>query len=205
VARPGPGGPHVGRSSGIPGEGGRAVRLRSDGRGTETVEGAQPFLAPQIRDGWLAFQLSLGGAWKGSVDRRTGQIVDGRCHGRPRPALDSGAPQPSSPADIAQHLKGKAKPDLQTLESIARRLPAARRPAARRRPERSRARSGRSGRGPGRSGSSISTSSREGRPIDGARVFFRIRQGNLIQLGSENLPSPGSGGPHRDAHAVPRP
>src|SRR5262249_25579005 len=33
---------------------------------------------------------------------------------------------------------------------------------------------------------------RDGLPIEGARVVFRVNNGNLIQFGTENLPSPGA-------------
>ena len=33
---------------------------------------------------------------------------------------------------------------------------------------------------------------REGLPIEGARVVFRVNNGNLIQYGTENLPAPGA-------------
>ena len=36
---------------------------------------------------------------------------------------------------------------------------------------------------------------RGGRPIEGARVFFRVNNGNLIQWGSENLPPPNAKAP----------
>ena len=36
---------------------------------------------------------------------------------------------------------------------------------------------------------------REGLPIEGARVVFRVNNGNLIQFGTENLPAPGAAVP----------
>jgi PKD repeat protein len=162
---------------------------------TETVEGAQPFLAPQIRDGWLAFQLSLGGAWKGSVDRRTGQIVDAvATEGLGLPWIP-GRGNSLLPADIAQHLKGKAKPDLLTLESIARAFLPRVAPLLGVAPSALVLAPGRSGPRAGQVWLVDFNVFVGGRPIDGARVFFRIHQGNLIQLGSENLPSPGSAVP----------
>jgi PKD repeat protein len=156
---------------------------------TDTVEEAQGLLSPEIRDGWVAFRLGLTGEWKGFVDRRTGRIDYAEGAGIP---WLPGRGNSLTSADIAQHLRGRAKADLPALEGIARAfLPRVAHLLG--------IDSATLVLNPGRSGQPADPVwfvdfdvVRAGLPIDGARVVFRVNHGNLIQLGSENLPAAGA-------------
>lgn len=158
----------------------------------EPLDDVQVLLTPEVRDGWVAFRLGLNGEWKSFVDRRSGRIDYAEGAGIP---WIPGRGNSLSQADIAQHLKGRAKPDLATLESLSRAfLPRVAKLL---------------GVNPatlvldlGRSGQPAThvwfvdfNVVLKGLPIDGARVVFRVNHGNLIQMGSENLPPPGTAAP----------
>jgi trimeric autotransporter adhesin len=158
----------------------------------EPLDTTRSLVAPAVQNAWAAFLMNANPDWQSLVDHRTGQIalaeggniawVPGRGN-----ALTSGS--------IARFLGGRTKLDTTVLDSIARGyLP------------RVSALLGVDSRtlvlSQGRSGSPAShlwfvdyDVVREGMPIEGARVLFRVNNGNLIQWGSENLPSPGAAVP----------
>jgi trimeric autotransporter adhesin len=156
----------------------------------EPVEDAESELEPGVRNGW--HELRGNRAWKGQVDRRNGRIDFAEGDGIPWvPGRGNSLKQD----DIANHLNGKKKPDLSTLESISRsflprvahllgvdvkslKLDA------------------------GRSGSPADylwyvdyNVELDGIAVDGARVVFRVNHGNLIQFGTENVPAPNAKAP----------
>ncbi|HWM91110.1 MAG TPA: fibronectin type III domain-containing protein [Thermoanaerobaculia bacterium] len=157
----------------------------------EQVEDAQSLLEPTVRDGWHAFR-GANGDWKAQVDKRHGRVDFAEGAGVPWvPGRGNGL----KAEDIAGHLKGKKKADLSTLESISGSfLPKVAHLL-------------------GVDVKSLKLDKdRSGNPsdylwyldynveidglaVEGARVVFRINHGNLIQFGSENLPSPKASAP----------
>ncbi len=156
-------------------------RLRPSPSGA-TFDSAASELEPGVRAGWDGFLHGAGGPWKGYVDRRTGRIDV---------AEGSGIPWiPGAGNSLAD--AGGEKVDLPRLEAIARAfLPRASRmlgidPATLKL-------------SPGRSGQMAEhlwlvdfDVKLDGLAVEGARVVFRVNNGNLVQFGTENLPSPGA-------------
>ncbi|HEV2845954.1 MAG TPA: fibronectin type III domain-containing protein, partial [Thermoanaerobaculia bacterium] len=151
----------------------------------DPLEDVQSSLEPEVRDGWAAFKLGASDKWKAHVDRRTGRVESAEGDGIPWiPGRGNGL----NKADIASQLGGKARPDLSTVESVARGFL----------PRVSRllgvdARSlvlnqGRSGQPAEHVWFVDYDVTLNGLAVEGARVVFRVNNGNLIQFGSENLP-----------------
>jgi trimeric autotransporter adhesin len=147
----------------------------------DPVDDVQSSLEPEVRDGWAAFRLGASDKWKAHVDRRTGRIENAEGDGIPWvPGRGNGLDK--------SVLGGKARPDLSTLDTIARGFL----------PRVSRllgvdARSlllnqGRSGQPADHVWFVDYDVTLDGLAVEGARVVFRVNNGNLIQFGSENLP-----------------
>ena len=135
------------------------------------------------------------GEWQAVVDRRSGSVH-----------IAEGAGVPWIPGygndlqlnDISGHLRGRSKIDLETMESIARSFISDVEPLL-----------GSSGRvlHLNREASGLYSDyfwlvefdvyTHGGLKIEGARLFFRVNNGNLIQYGSEQLPPPGTVIPQR--------
>jgi fibronectin type 3 domain-containing protein len=155
------------------------------------LEDYQGAVSGPVLNGWAAFRLSSDVEWRASIDRRTGMISFGEGGGI---GWIPGRGNTLTAADVAPYTGGKAL-DLAALEKIARAfLPRV---------------SGLLGIDPGalllnraRSGSPAShvwfvdfDVVADGLPIEGARVIFRVNNGNLVQFGSEYLPVPGTAVP----------
>ncbi|HEX6898646.1 MAG TPA: fibronectin type III domain-containing protein [Thermoanaerobaculia bacterium] len=147
----------------------------------DPVDDVQSSLEPEVRDGWAAFRLGASDKWKAHIDRRTGRIDSAEGDGIPWvPGRGNGLDK--------SVLGGKARPDLSTLDTIARGFL----------PRVSRllgvdARSlalnqGRSGQPADHVWFVDYDVTLDGLVVEGARVVFRVNNGNLIQFGSENLP-----------------
>ncbi|HEV7517607.1 MAG TPA: hypothetical protein VGR07_15005, partial [Thermoanaerobaculia bacterium] len=156
----------------------------------EPLENVQSAVAQATQSAWSTFRLSAPVEWRAVVDKRHGQIalaeggniawIPGKGNGL---SLDN----------LGNFLKpGAKKLDLAAMEQIARNyLPKV---------------AGLLGVDPkslvlnvGRSGQPAShvwfvdfDVVQAGQPIEGARVVFRVNNGNLVQFGTENLPAPGS-------------
>jgi hypothetical protein len=148
--------------------------------------------AKSIQDGWEAFRLGAGpeAKWQASVDERTGLI-----------SFAEGGNLPWIPGhgnrmtlqDLAGDRKRKIdRVDLDVLDSVARSfLPRVTEMIGVDPAELALSR-GRSGQPAGYLWFVDYDVVRDGLPVEGARVLFRVNNGNLIQFGSENLPSPGA-------------
>jgi hypothetical protein len=151
----------------------------------EDVEDLRSVVAADVQGGWDAFRLDARGEWKASVDKRSGRVDFVEGAGVP---WIPGRGNHLTSADIAGHLRGASRVDLATLESVAggflpkvaRLLGVDPRTLVLNRE---------------RSGPFSDylwyveyDVTRGGLPIDGARVVFRVNNGNLIQFGTENLP-----------------
>ncbi len=143
-------------------------------------------LAPEVADSWHGFRLDAGGQWKAYIDRRSGRLEIAEGSGLP---WIPGSGNQLRLADIASQLQGRQQPDLAALERTARRFAA--------RIEKLLGVSNSTlTLHPGRSGQVADylwyidfDVSREGMLIEGARVVFTVNHGNLVQFGTERLPS----------------
>jgi hypothetical protein len=134
-------------------------------------------VAPEVQDAWK--RLTADQRWQGYVDQRNGRIE-----------AAEGAGLPWLPGRGNQlDAKGR-KADLATLERIARDFLETAAPALGVDPAAltlDRASSGH----PADYLWNVDFDVRRGElPIDGARVVFRVNNGNLVQFGTENLPAP---------------
>jgi hypothetical protein len=152
-------------------------RLRPS-QALQPLEDVQSLLPAEVGSSWQSFLLDNGGTWQGYVDARNGRIVS---------LEGSGIPWvPGRGNGLAQ---GNARPDLTTLESAARAfLPRVAHllgidPAS------LVLNQGRSGQPADPVWFVDFDVVRDGLTVEDARVVFRVNNGNLIQFGSENLPS----------------
>jgi hypothetical protein len=158
----------------------------------ESLDDLRGSVSSATQNGWAAFRLNTPVEWRAAVDRRTGQIAIAEGGGI---AWIPGRGNSLTSADIAASLHGQSKVDLPAMETIARGfLPQV---------------AGILGVDPaslvlnkGRSGQPAShvwfvdfDVVRDGLVVEGARVVFRVNNGNLVQLGSERLPPPGKAVP----------
>ncbi|MFL6195369.1 MAG: fibronectin type III domain-containing protein [Thermoanaerobaculia bacterium] len=152
----------------------------------EPLEDAQSSMDAEVRDGWAAFRLGASDKWKATVDRRTGQVELAEGDGIPWvPGRGNKLLRSEVPG-----LKAKQSPDLTTLDTIARGfLPRVARILGVS-PNSLVLNQGRSGQPADHVYFVDYDVTSGGIPIDGARVVFRVNNGNLIQFGSEGLPSP---------------
>jgi len=158
----------------------------------EPLADLQGLVPAEVSEGWASFQLDAGGTWQAWVDRRTGRLELAEGSGIP---WVPGAGNQLTLGDVEPYLADAGEPDLATLEAIARDLLPEVAPLL--------------GVDPG--GLRLAES-RSGRvadylwyvdfdlfagelPVEGARVVFRVNNGNLVQFGGENLPVPGAAAP----------
>jgi trimeric autotransporter adhesin len=151
----------------------------------EPFDDAEPTLEPGVREGWAKFKLDAPGEWKAHVDKRNGRIDFAEGAGIPWvPGRGNGL----NHADIAQHLGDRKKPDLPTMERIARGFLPRVAHLLGVTPNNLVLNQGRSGQPAEHIWFVDYDVTLDGIAIDGARVVFRINNGNLIQLGTENVP-----------------
>jgi hypothetical protein len=157
----------------------------------EMAEEVESALAPGVRTSWDELRR-IAGSWKAQVDQRTG-LVD-FAEGAGIPWIPGRGNQLTN-EEILDHLAGRRKPDLATLESISRAfLPRVARLLGVD-PRSLRLDHGRSGHPADHLWWVDYNVERDGLVIEGARVVFRVNNGNLIQFGTENLPSPDTRAP----------
>jgi hypothetical protein len=137
---------------------------------TEPLERARTGLAAEVVSGWTAFQASAPG-WRAFVDRRTGRV---------EVAEGGGLAWISDTADLTG-LEKRARAFLPRIAALLGIEPAS-----------LVLHPGRSGRLADHLWTVDFDVVRDGLPVEGARVVFRINHGNLVQIGTENLPAPGT-------------
>ena len=158
----------------------------------ESFDDVESTLPPGLRNGWAAFRLGANADWRSGVDKRNGQIsiAEGGLV-----AWVPGRGNSLTNDDIANALGGRKQPDLAVMDTIARGyLP---RVAALLgvNPSTLVLDRGRSGQPADHVWFVDYNVVRDGLTVEGARVVFRVNNGNLIQFGSENLPSQGAAVP----------
>jgi len=147
----------------------------------EPLEDAQANLAPEVSNTWANFRISASGEWKALVDKRSGRLEI---------AEGSGIPWIPGPGNSLTAAAGAGKPDLATLETIARSFLPRVSGLLGINPNSLVINKARSGQPAGHFWNVDFDVVLGGLPVEGARVVFRVSNGNLIQFGTENLPSP---------------
>jgi len=145
-------------------------------------------IASTVANAWAAFRSAASAqafssdasSWVGYVSRRTGRLEYAEGAGLPWAA--------GAGNRLASAATGKV--DLATLEQTARAFVAENSELLGVSAERLSLSPGRSGRLAAHVWAVDFDVLSDGQRIEGARVFFRINNGNLIQFGSENLPAP---------------
>src|SRR6185295_11438028 len=143
----------------------------------EELEGVRSRLGPTVDAAWQAFRQEHG-IWTAYVDARSGRIES---------AEGEGIPWIPGAGNRLAASAGR-KVDLQMLEGIARRFVDERSSLLGLDSKTLVLSSGRSGEMADYLWYVDFDVARAGIPIEGARVVFRVNNGNLIQFGLENLP-----------------
>ncbi len=171
-----------------------SLQFRSDrlqpGEAVEPLDDVQSAVAQATQSAWSTFRLSAPVEWRATVDKRHGMVsfAEGG-----NIAWIPGKGNSLTIESLGPVLKpGSKKVDLAAMESIARTFL----------PKVSGmlgvdAKSlvlnlGRSGQPAGHVWFVDFDVVQGGMKVEGARVVFRVNNGNLIQFGTENLPAPGS-------------
>jgi len=159
----------------------------------EAIENVQGEVGPATQNAWTSFRLNAPVEWKAAVDRRTGMVAAAEGGGV---AWLPGRGNSLTRRDISAFLApGSTAVDLAAVERIARGyLPSVAGLMG--------VDAGSLALNPGRSGQPAGhvwfvdfDIVKEGMVVEGARVVFRVNNGNLIQFGSENVPVAGAAVP----------
>ncbi|MBW8874261.1 MAG: hypothetical protein JF614_04805 [Acidobacteria bacterium] len=155
----------------------------------EPLDNVQSLVSSNLQNGWAAFLLGANPTWKATVDHRSGLIAFAEGGNI---AWVPGRGNSLTNSNIASFLGGRAKPDVSVVDAIARNYLPRVTPLLGIDPTTLVLNPGRSGQPAGHVWFVDYDVVREGLPIENARVVFRVNNGNLIQFGTENVPSPGA-------------
>jgi hypothetical protein len=155
----------------------------------EPLENVQSLVGPTLQNGWAAFLMGANPNWQAAVDGRTGQVA--LAEGG-NVAWVPGRGNSLGNKDLANVLGGRGKPDLTVIDSIARNFMPRVTLLLGIDPKTLVLSQGRSGQPASHLWFADYDIVREGMPVEGARVVFRVNNGNLIQFGTENLPYRGA-------------
>ncbi len=153
----------------------------------DPLEQVAALVPADLRDGWARFAAATGGTWQAYVDRRTGRLEVAEGSGIPWIPGDGNT---LTLAQISPSLPS-GKVDLAALEGIARAFLPKVAPLLGVDSAVLVLSQGRSGKTSDALWLVDFDVLRDGRPIEGARVVFRVNNGNLVQFGSEGLPAAG--------------
>jgi hypothetical protein len=154
----------------------------------ESIDDVRKIAGASVISAWDSFRVDHG-EWTAVIDKRTGALEIAEGQGIP---FIPGHGNQLRVADISAHLGGKRAVDLATLESITRAFLPRVVSLLGVDPKMLKLNAGRSGHPAEHLWNIDFDIERDGVAIDGARVVFRVNNGNLIQFGSENLPSAGT-------------
>ncbi len=149
------------------------------------LSSVQSQVESDVANGWVAFQLGQSGSWQGYVDPRNGRLTFAEGSGIP---WIPGRGNKLTQNDISGFLNGATKPNLITMDAIARDfLP---RVTSLMGLEGYQLRINKSASGQPSDYLWFVEYEvlKDGKKIDNARVIFRVNHGNLIQFGTEFLP-----------------
>jgi hypothetical protein len=158
---------------------------------SEPLDDLRAVTDKSVQNGWEAFRIGVGPAaeWNATIDKRTGLV--GFAEGG-NVAWIPGHGNRMTSQDLAGFLKAKPRVDLEVMDAIARDFMPRVKSLLGIDPAELVLNHGRSGQPAGHLWFVDYDVVREGLPVEGARVVFRVNNGNLIQLGTENLPVPGA-------------
>jgi hypothetical protein len=155
----------------------------------EPLDTAQSLVAPTLQNGWAAFVIGANPSWKATVDHRSGLIAFAEGGNI---AWVPGRGNSLTNANISTVLAGRTKPDMSVLDTIARNYMKKVASLMGVNPATLVLNPGRSGQPAGHVWFVDYDVVLGGMPVEGARVVFRVNNGNLIQFGTENIPVAGT-------------
>jgi hypothetical protein len=155
----------------------------------ELLDTAQSLVTPTLQNGWAAFVIGANPSWKATVDHRSGLIAFAEGGNI---AWVPGRGNSLTNANISTALAGRTKPDVSVLDTIARNSMKNVAGLMGVDPTTLVLNPGRSGQPAGHVWFVDYDVVLGGMPVEGARVVFRINNGNLIQFGTENIPVAGT-------------
>ena len=158
----------------------------------EPLDNVQSLVGPSLQNGWASFLIGANSDWRATVDHRSGLIAFAEGG---NVAWVPGRGNSLTNAKIASFLGDRGKPDLSVVDSIARNFLPRVASLLGVEPASLVLNGGRSGQPAGHVWFVDYDVVREGLPIEGARVVFRVNNGNLIQFGTENVPAQGAAVP----------
>ena len=140
-----------------------------------------------LQNGWEAFRIGLptNAEWNASVDKRTGLVAFAEGG---NVAWVPGHGNTLTAKDLAGFLKAKPQIDLEVMDAIARNFMPRVKSLLGIDPAQLVLNRARSGQPAGHVWFVDYDVVRDGLVVEGARVVFRVNNGNLIQYGTENLP-----------------
>jgi hypothetical protein len=158
----------------------------------EPMDTAQSLVAPTLQNGWAAFVIGANPSWKATVDHRSGLVAFAEGGNI---AWVPGRGNSLTNANISSVLAGRTKPDMAVLDTIARNYMKNVAGLMGIDPATLVLNPGRSGQPAGHVWFVDYDLVLGGMTVEGARVVFRVNNGNLIQFGTENIPVVGTAVP----------
>ncbi|HEX4962143.1 MAG TPA: fibronectin type III domain-containing protein [Thermoanaerobaculia bacterium] len=155
----------------------------------EPFDTAQSLVVPTLQNGWAAFLIGANSSWKATVDHRSGLVAFAEGGNI---AWVPGRGNNLTNANLSTVLAGRTKPDLSVLDTIARNYMKNVASMLGVDPATLVLNQGRSGQPAGHVWFVDYDVVLNGMTVEGARVVFRVNNGNLIQFGSENIPVVGT-------------
>lgn len=157
----------------------------------EPLDNVRAFVSPSLQSGWEAYKIGLGTTtnWNATIDRRTGLVsfAEGG-----DVAWIPGRGNKLTAKDLGGFLKAGSRVDMTAMEAIARGYLPRVQAFLGVNPKELVLNRGRSGQPADHVWFVDFDVVREGLAVEGARVVFRVNNGNLIQYGTEGLPTPGA-------------
>ncbi|HSS78097.1 MAG TPA: hypothetical protein VLV54_15310, partial [Thermoanaerobaculia bacterium] len=157
----------------------------------ESLDNVQSLVTSNLQNGWAAFVIGANSNWKATVDHRSGLLA----FAEGSTAWVPGRGNSLTNASLASVMAGRSKTDMAVLDTIARTYMTRVAPMMGVDPKSLVLNSGRSGQPAGHVWFVDYDVVLGGLPLEGARVVFRVNNGNLIQFGTENIPSAGAAVP----------
>ncbi len=160
----------------------------------EPIADVRALADKSLQNGWEAYKIGVGpnAEWNATIDKRTGMVTFAEGG---NVAWIPGRGNKLTAADLGGFLKAKPQVDLDVMDAIARDYMPRVKSLLGFDPSELVINRGRSGQPAGHVWFVDYDVVRNGLPIEGARVVFRVNNGNLIQYGTENMPAPGAAVP----------
>ena len=157
----------------------------------EPIADVRALADKSLQNGWEAYKIGVGpnAEWNATIDKRTGLVTFAEGG---NVAWIPGRGNKLSTKDLGVFLKSKPQVDLEVMDSIARDYMTRVKSFLGIDPSQLVLNRARSGQPASHVWFVDYDVVRDGLAIEGARVVFRVNNGNLIQYGTENLPAPGA-------------